>query len=415
VSGSAASLSPSPAQSVGRSALAHARALARPPSLLTHHPSLPPLHSLSNHPQPKSPVRVELKKYKLKLPEKPHDELDDKLEELSEKDDEHREWIADKQKALQTKLNDKVEPAAKDLTNITKKAVPIARAFGKASAAKKAPVNYVYSTEKTKGEAKVWNAIFNKTNLGAIKPGKLPNPKFNVTNIPKKSQADLLAKDKLLLNLTKEAFPTNKGKDPLRPLIDIMTSDPVGDRLANPMAALAFRDPTLKGFAKSGTTTSSKGTSDALKVYDRSKAAEEKKYDPTAEGKLSMSKVQLFNFGVTKYQYRPCIFSESYTALSVGAELLRIRPEGVTVDFTGARVSPKLIDIDPALVKIQAVGAQINPQLISVEPILVSVAPKVNMVGKAVPKPWQLTKPPKFGPKPKEDKLTLPPYPKPHT
>ena len=37
------------------------------------------------------------------------------------------------------------------------------------------------------------------------------------------------------------------------------------------------------------------------------------------------------------------------------------------------------------------------------------------MAGKAVAKPWQLTKPPKFGPKPKEDKLTLPPYPKPHT
>jgi hypothetical protein len=415
VSGSAASLSPSPAQSVGRSALAHARALARPPSLLTHHPSLPPLHSLSNHPQPKSPVRVELKKYKLKLPEKPHDELDDKLEELSEKDDEHREWIADKQKALQTKLNDKVEPAAKDLTNITKKAVPIARAFGKASAAKKAPVNYVYSTEKTKGEAKVWNAIFNKTNLGGIKNQTLPKPKWKVVNIPKKSQADLLAKDKLLLNLTKEAFPTNEGKDPLRPLVDIMTSDVEGDHLANPMAALAFRDPTLKGFARSTTTTTSKGTSPALKVYDRSKVKEGKGYDKSKEGQRDMSKVQLFNFGVTKFTYRPCIFSESYTALSVGAELLRIRPEGVSLSFTGARWSPKLIDIGPTLVKIQAVGSQINPSFLGVSPTLVNVGPKVNMVGRAVPKPWQLTKPPKFGPKPKEDKLTLPPYPKPHT
>ena len=63
----------------------------------------------------------------------------------------------------------------------------------------------------------------------------------------------------------------------------------------------------------------------------------------------------------------------------------------------------------------QAVGSQINPELINVEPILVSVSPKVNMAGKAVAKPWQLTKPPKFGPKPKEDKLTLAPYPKPHT
>ena len=51
----------------------------------------------------------------------------------------------------------------------------------------------------------------------------------------------------------------------------------------------------------------------------------------------------------------------------------------------------------------------------NVEPLLISLSPKVNLVGKAVPKPWQLTKPPKFGPQPYEDKLTLPPYPKPHT
>jgi len=378
-----------------------------------------------NQQQPKDLVRLDVKGYKPSFPEKPHDELDDKNDEILAKQEAHTDYVQDKIADLQAKLDAKVDPTVKNISAIKAKATAVAKAFGQAYTNKTAPVNYTYSDAKIKGEKALWTAIYNKTNLGGLKNGSLPKPKWVTINLPKKHQADLLQADSLKLNLTKLAFPTNKGKDPLRPLIDVMTSDKIGDHIAGVTPFLTFRDPILKKVARSRTSVSTKVSTtgadpSALKVYDREKPktwtdAKGGYKGDVSGGGFGMSKVDLFNFGISKFQYRPCIFAEGYTGVGVGAELLRIRPEGLSVGFDGLRVSPKLIDVAPVLVKVQAVGSQINPELINVEPILVSVSPKVNMAGKAVAKPWQLTKPPKFGPKPKEDKLTLPPYPKPHT
>ena len=409
--------------------------LPSPPLLLleeeharTIHSPLPPLPSpffssplISS--QPKNLVNLDVEKYEPEFPDKPHDELDDKEAQILKDQADQRDFI----KTKLASLPPKVEPA-KDISVLKANATAIATNFGKAYKNKVAPVNYTSSEAKLVGQAAVWSALYNKTNLGAIKNGSLGTPKWGTINLPKKSQASLLQADELKLNLTKLAFPTNPGKDPLRPLIDVITSDPVGDAIAPVSPFLTFRDPILKGVARTKTTVSTKvSTSGAqpspVKVYDRAAptkwTTEKGGYKSTAKNNLAkgtaMSKVDLFNFGVSKFNYRPCIFSEGYTALSVGAELLRIRPEGLNIGFDGARVSPQLIDVSPVLVKVQAVGAQISPEYINVEPILVSVSPKVNLAGKAVAKPWQLTKPAKFGPKPKEDKLTLAPYPKPHT
>jgi hypothetical protein len=389
----------------------------------TTRPFSPPSPS-HNQQQPKNLVRLDVKGYKPSFPEKPHDELDDKNDEILAKQEAHTEYVQDKIADLQDKLDAKVDRTVKNISAIKKKATAVATAFGQAYTNKTAPVNYTYSDAKIKGEKALWTAIYNKTNLGGLKNGSLPKPKWVTINLPKKHQADLLQADSLKFNLTRLAFPTNKGKDPLRPLIDVMTSDKIGDHIAGVTPFLTFRDPTLQRVARSRTTVSTSVSTtgadpSAMKVYDREKpkAWTDAKggYTGDTNGGFGMSKVDLFNFGISKFQYRPCIFAEGYTGVSLGAELLRIRPEGLNMGFDGLRVSPQLIDVSPVLIKVQAVGTQINPELINVEPILVSVSPKVNMVGKAVPKPWQLTKPPKFGPKPKEDKLTLAPYPKPHT
>ena len=392
-----------------------------PPSLFLH---------ISLTFQPKNLVDLDVKTYKPEFPEKESDELDDKIAERAADRSAPVAFIKTKQDALQAELNAKVEPA-KDIRVLKSNLTAIAKNFGAAYLNKTAPVKYTYSDAKIKGRAAVWTALYNKTDLGGLKNSTAEKAKWVPINLPKKSQNSLLQADELKFNLTKAAFPTNPGKDPLRPLIDMITSDPVGDRIAGVTPFLTFRDPVLGNVARSRTSVSTKVSTSgsdpsAIRVYDRDVKAK------TAEGGVTkwtapkggyvgntvgfqQSKVDLFNFGAAKFQYRPCIFAEGYAGLSVGAELLRIRPEGLAIGFDGVRSSPQLIDVSPVLIKVQAVGTQINPELINVEPILVSVSPKVNMAGKAVAKPWQLTKPPKFGPKPKEDKLTLAPYPKPHT
>ena len=296
-----------------------------------------------------------------------------------------------------------------------------------------------------------------------------PPPPSILQNLPKKKQADLLQKDAILLNLTTTALPPNQGFDKLRPIVDAITSDPIGDALAPAMSFFQFRDPVLKNVAISRTTTTAKGISAAKNIYSRGAVNNtrygSKDYPGVGSNVQAMQKINLFSFGFNKIQYRPCIVSESYTAASASAELVRIRPEGVGISATGAEFAPRLLDVSPVLIKIQAVGAQASreasrrrqgsgggrrgarawraarpgrcarharhhhppspppthppttttPQFMNVEPLLISLSPKVNLVGRAVPKPWQLTKPPKFGPQPYEDKLTLPPYPKPHT
>jgi hypothetical protein len=364
-----------------------------------------------------------VKTYKPEFPEKESDELDDKIDERAKDRAAQVAFIAKKQKALQAELDSKVEPA-KDITDIKKKAMEIAANFGNAYLNKTAKVKYVSSDAKITGEQNVWKALYNKTDLGGLKNSTYPTKnKWAPINLPKKNQNNTAQADQLKLDLVKKAFPTNLGKDPLRPLIDVVTSDPVGDRIAGVTPFLTFRDPVLGGVARSRTSVSTKASLDGsdprpVGVYDR--AAQSKWTTPKGGYKPGSSsfrqnKVDLFAFGASKFNYRPCIFAEGYSGLSVGAELLRIRPEGLAIGFDGVRSSPQLIDVSPVLIKVQAVGSQINPELINVEPILISVSPKVNMAGKAVAKPWQLTKPPKFGPKPKEDKLTLAPYPKPHT
>lgn len=383
-------------------------------------PSLP--LPLSPTFQPKNLVDLDVKTYKPEFPEKESDELDDKIAERAADRKAQVKFISDKQKALQAELDSKVEPA-KDIKVLKSNLTKIAENFGKAYTNKVAKVNYTASDAKINGEKAVWAALYNKTDLGGLKNSTAEKAKWVPINLPKKNQNNTLQAAALKLDVVKKAFPTNPGKDPLRPLIDVVTSDPEGDRIAGATPFLTFRDPVLGNVARSRTSVSTRvstsgGNPSPVRVYDR---ADTKKwtapkggYEPKGAG-FGQSKVDLFNFGASKFQYRPCIFAEGYSGLSVGAELLRIRPEGLAIGFDGVRSSPQLIDVSPVLIKVQAVGTQINPELINVEPILVSVSPKVNMAGKAVAKPWQLTKPPKFGPKPKEDKLTLAPYPKPHT
>ena len=258
------------------------------------HTTLLSLISLSTLLQPKDLVRLDVKGYKPAFPEKPHDELDDKTDEILEKQAAQRAYIQGKIDDLQDKLNAKVDTDVKNISAIKKKAEKVAKTFGDAFKNKTGKVNYTYSDAKIKGEIAVWKALYNKTDLGGLKNGSLAKPKWKPINLPKKSQNDLLQADSLKLNLTKLAFPTNPGKDPLRPLIDVITSDPVGDRIAGVTPFLTFRDPILKGVARSRTSVSTKVSIDGkdptpVKVYDR---ANPKKWTDPKGGYTGDAKVR---------------------------------------------------------------------------------------------------------------------------
>ena len=253
--------------------------------------------------------------------------------------------------------------------------------------------------------ANFWNVANNQTKLleldgitlGANKNlTGLPAPRIKPINIYKDSQNRTLQKDANDLALAKAAFPAKQGFDWLRPGIDAVTSDPVGDAVAPALSYLEFSDPTLFGVSASKTTVSTKGTSGAKGIFDPSANTtllrkDVLKYAPNFSN--AMTKVNLLSISGNMFQYRPCIFSESYTGASASAELVRIRPELIGVSANGANVDPMLIDINPHLIKVQAQGAQWNPDLINVEPYVISIAPRVNIAGKAVPKPWQVDRP----------------------
>jgi len=224
----------------------------------------------------------------------------------------------------------------------------------------------------------------------------LPAPRIKPINIYKDSQNRTLQEDANKLNLTKTAFPAKQGFDWLRPGIDALTSDPVGDAVAPALSYLEFRDPTLFGVSNSKTTVSTKGTAGAKYIFDPSNTTsflrkDVLKYAPNLANQ--MTKVNLLQISGNMFQYRPCIFSESYNAAQATAELVRIRPELIGISANGANVDPMLIDINPHVIKVQAQGAQWNPDLINIEPYVISIAPRVNVAGKAVPKPWQVDRP----------------------
>ena len=176
-----------------------------------------------------------------------------------------------------------------------------------------------------------------------------PPPPSILQNLPKKKQADLLQKDAILLNLTTTALPPNQGFDKLRPIVDAITSDPIGDALAPAMSFFQFRDPVLKNVAISRTTTTAKGISAAKNIYSPGAVNNtrygSKDYPGVGSNVQAMQKINLFSFGFNKIQYRPCIVSESYTAASASAELVRIRPEGIGISATGAEFAPRLLDV----------------------------------------------------------------------
>ena len=233
--------------------------------------------------------------------------------------------------------------------------------------------------------------------LGANKNiSTLPAPKIKPINLYKDNQNATLQKDANDLNLVKAAFPTKQGFDWLRPAIDAITSDPIGDAVAPALSYLEFRDPTLFGVSKSRTTVSTKSTSGPKSIFDPSSNTtllrkDVLKYNYNTNNR--MGKINLLSLSSSMFQYRPCIISDSFTGAGASAELIRIRPEAIGVFATGANVDPKLIDIQAHLIKVQAQGVQFNPDLINIEPYIISIAPRVNVAGKAVPKPWQVDRP----------------------
>lgn len=233
--------------------------------------------------------------------------------------------------------------------------------------------------------------------LGANKNiSQLPPPSIKPVNIYKDNQNAILAEDAIKLNLTRTAFPTKQGFDWLRPAIDVATSDPIGDAVAPALAYAEFRDPTLFGVSNSKTTVSTKYNTGAKGIFDPSANTtllrkDNLKYNYNMGN--GQNKINLLSVGGSLFQYRPCIMSESYTGAAASAELIRIRPEAIGISASGANVDPMLIDINPHVIKVQAQGVQYNPDLINIEPYVISIAPRVNLAGKAQPKPWQKDRP----------------------
>ena len=173
------------------------------------------------------------------------------------------------------------------------------------------------------------------------------------------------------------------------------------------------------------------GTSTPKRIFDPSANTtflykSKPRYVPSAT--LGQQQIRLADFSFQQFQYRPCIVSEGLTGVSASPEFIRVRPAAISISATGASVDPQFLTVDPTLIKLQAQGVQANPDFLNVEPILVSVAPKVNIAGKAVAKKWQISRPGApskamrfksqggFKLTPEEDKRkTLAPYPKPHT
>jgi hypothetical protein len=299
-------------------------------------------------------------------------------------------------------------PELKQTGGLYKKELAMANSVGKAYQ-NKDPKLTPYPTDwmpgKTTAGNAFWRAADNQTALlaasgvllGANKNiTGLPSPKIKPFNLYKDNQNATLQKDANDLNLVKAAFPTKQGFDWLRPAIDVATSDPVGDAVAPALAYAEFRDPTLFGVSNSKTTVSTKYNTSAKGIFDPSANTTLLRKDwlkynyNTANGQ---NKISLFSLGGSLFQYRPCIFSESWTGAQASAELIRIRPELIGVSATGANVEPQLIDINPHVIKVQAQGAQYNPDLINIEPYVISIAPRVNVAGKAVPKKWQTNRP----------------------
>lgn len=289
-----------------------------------------------------------------------------------------------------------------------KKEYAMAKAVG-AAYKNKDPALTGYPTDwmpgKTTAGNRFWTAADNQTALLALS-GALLGASKNITGLPaasikpiniyKDTQNAIIQEDINKLNLTTTAFPKKQGFDWLRPAIDVVTADPVGDAVAPALAYAEFRDPTLFDVSSSKTTVSTKGGSSAKGIFDPSANTtllrkDNLKYAYNTAN--TQTKINLFNLGGSMFQYRPCIFSESWTGAQASAELIRIRPELIGVSATGANVEPQLIDINPHLIKVQAQGAQYNPDLINIEPYVISIAPRVNVAGKAVPKKWQTNRP----------------------
>ena len=289
-----------------------------------------------------------------------------------------------------------------------KKELAMAKAVGNAYKTKD-PAVRPYPSDwmpgKTTAGNRFWIAADNQTALLALSGAllganknitALPSPKIKPVNIYKDTEKAIIQEDINKLNLTRTAFPAKQGFDWLRPAIDVVTSDPVGDAVAPALAFKEFRDPTLFGVATSKTTVSTKGNSSAKGIFDPSSNTtllrkDNLKFNYNTAN--AQTKINLFNLGGSMFQYRPCIFSESWTGASATAELIRIRPELIGVSATGANADPVLIDVNPHILKVQAQGAQYNPDLINIEPYVISIAPRVNLAGKAVPMRWQVNRP----------------------
>lgn len=299
-------------------------------------------------------------------------------------------------------------PELKQTGGLFKKELAMANAVGKAYKTKD-PAVKAYPTDwmpgKTTAGNAFWRAADNQTALLALSGALLganknitvlPAPKIKPINIYKDTQNATLQEDANKLNLTRTAFPAKQGFDWLRPAIDVVTSDPIGDAVAPALAYAEFRDPTLFGVSSSKTTVSTKGGSSAKGIFDPSSNTTLLRKDNLKyayQTNNGQNKINLFSLGGSLFQYRPCIFSESWTGAAANAELIRIRPELIGVSATGANVEPQLIDINPHLIKVQAQGAQFNPDLINIEPYVISIAPRVNVAGKAVLKRWQTNRP----------------------
>lgn len=149
----------------------------------------------------------------------------------------------------------------------------------------------------------------------------------------------------------------NNNSDFLKPLIDKLTWDPVGDWKSPVLEDLPrIRDPLFK--KEAGWSIRPKG---------------------------------LVDVSVRGTSYSPCFVSDQIKGISVSPTFINIAPYVIATTAEGINVGPTLINVAPNLIHINPKGLDSSPKMIDINPRIIQVSPSVGWAG--VPVPETLGKP----------------------
>lgn len=138
-----------------------------------------------------------------------------------------------------------------------------------------------------------------------------------------------------------------KSPDYLKPLVDVLTADPMGDWLKPVFAAHPrFRDPVFKNLA---------GWSAGTK--------------------------QLVNINARGTSWGPCFVSDSINGISIQPVMFNIAPRLISTSAEGIQIGPALINVAPYLIHISPKGIDSSPKMIDINPRIIQISPSVAWTG----------------------------------